>query len=231
MHYNPNAKVVGYMTWGRRFGGQQCVNFGDGLYCSADFIDFNHMQDALTAAYCENAYATNSYIAPIGEAWRTALTLDSNLILHSSDDSHPSYEGSYLAACIFYSVFWNKTPIGLYHDNQIDSTKAELLQTIANDVFFNNLEKWNFKSENISDNTESKNYKIINNPNDDIIIIENKSDSSINVKIFNINGSLLKEKDIIESDSIDLDNSKGIFVIQITENSNKLKFSEKIIKH
>lgn len=231
MHYNPNGKVVGYMTWARRFGGQQCVNFGDGLYCSADFIDFNHMQDTLTAAYCENAYATNSYIAPVGEAWRTALTLDSNLILHSSDDSHPSYEGSYLAACIFYSVFWNKTPIGLYHDNQIDSTKAELLQAVANDVFFNNLEKWNFKSENISDNTESKNYKIINNPNDDIIIIENKSESSINVKIFNINGSLLKEKDIIESDSIDLDNSKGIFVIQITENSNKLKFSEKIIKH
>lgn len=69
MLYNPNAKVVGYLTWGRRYGGMQCVNFGEGLYCSADFVDFNHMQDTLTAAYCENAYATNSYVAPVGESW------------------------------------------------------------------------------------------------------------------------------------------------------------------
>ena len=231
MLYNPNAKVVGYMTWGRRYGGQQCVNFGEGLYCSADFVDFNHMQDTLTAAYCENAYATNSYVAPVGEAWKAALTTDPSLVLHSSDNSHPSYDGSYLAACVFYSVFWNKTPIGIYHDKQIDDTKAELLQTIANDVFFNNLEKWNFSTENIIENLDNKNYKIINNPNDNKVIIENKSESFLNVKIFNINGTLINEKDINNCDSIELNDTKGIYIIQITESTSKLKFSEKIAKY
>lgn len=231
MLYNPNAKVVGYMTWGRRYGGQQCVNFGEGLYCSADFVDFNHMQDTLTAAYCENAYATNSYVAPVGEAWKAALTMDPSLVLHSSDNSHPSYDGSYLAACVFYSVFWNKTPIGIYHDKQIDDTKAELLQTIANDVFFNNLEKWNFSTENIIENLDNKNYKIINNPNDNKVIIENKSESFLNVKIFNINGTLINEKDINNCDSIELNDTKGIYIIQITESTSKLKFSEKIAKY
>ena len=113
MLYNPSAKVVGYMTWGRRYGGQQCVNFGDGVYCSVDFVDFNHMQDTLTAAYCENAYATNSYVAPVGEAWKAALSSNPELVLHSSDNSHPSYDGSYLAACVFYSIFWNESPIGI----------------------------------------------------------------------------------------------------------------------
>lgn len=231
MLYNPNAKVVGYMTWGRRYGGQQCVNFGEGLYCSADFVDFNHMQDTLTAAYCENAYATNSYVAPVGEAWKAALATDPSLVLHSNDNSHPSYDGSYLAACVFYSVFWNKTPIGIYHDKQIDEAKAELLQTIANDVFFNNLDKWNFSTENIIENLDNKNYKIINNPSDNKVIIENKSESFLNVKIFNINGTLINEKDINDCDSIELSDTKGIYIIQITESISKLKFSEKIAKH
>ena len=231
MLYNPNAKVVGYMTWGRRYGGQQCVNFGEGLYCSADFVDFNHMQDSLTAAYCENAYATTSYVAPVGEAWKAALATDPSLVLHSNDNSHPSYDGSYLAACVFYSVFWNKTPIGIYHDKQIDEAKAELLQTIANDVFFNNLDKWNFSTENIIENSDNKNYKIINNHSDNKVIIENKSVSFLNVKIFNINGTLINEKDINDCDSIELSDTKGIYIIQITESISKLKFSEKIAKY
>lgn len=230
--YNPEAKVVGYMTWGRRYGGQQCVNFGDGLYCSANFADFNHMQDTLTAAYCENAYTTNSYVAPVGEAWKSALDAEPSLVLHSSDNSHPSYDGSYLAACVFYSVFWNKSSVGIYHDKQIDGTKAELLQTISDEVFFNNLEKWNFKTDtvNIIENFGNRCYNILSNPNDNKVIIENKSESSLNVKIFNVNGALLNEKDINESDSLDLNDPKGIYIIQITENDSKLKYSEKIVK-
>ena len=232
MLYNPKAKVVGYMTWGLRYGGQQCVNFGDGLYCSANFVDFNHMQDSLTAAYCENAYATNSYVAPVGEAWKSALAAEPSLVLHSSDNSHPSYDGSYLAACVFYSVFWNKSSVGIYHDKQIDGTKAELLQTISDEVFFNNLEKWNFKTDtvNIIENFGNRCYNILSNPSDNKVIIENKSESSLNVKIFNVNGALLNEKDINESDSLDLNDPKGIYIIQITENDSKHKYSEKIVK-
>lgn len=231
MHYNHNAKVVGYMTWGRRYGGQQCVNFGEGLYCSADFVDFNHMQDSLTAAYCENAYATNSYVAPVGEAWKAALASNPSLTLHSSDNSHPSYEGSYLAACVFYSIFWKQSPIGIYHDKQIDASNAELLQTIANDVVFNNLEKWNIKNEKITENFENKNYKITNNPKNNNVIIESKNESSFNVKIFNINGVLVNEKDINGHDIIELSNQKGVYIIQISESNSKVKYSDKIIKY
>ena len=231
MHYNPNAKVVGYMTWGRQYGGQQCVNFGNGVYCSADFVDFNHMQDTLTVAYCENAYLTNSYVAPVGEAWKSALKKDSSLILHSSDQSHPSYDGSYLAACVFYAVLWNESPIGIYHNKQIDNKKAELLQTIADDVVFNNLEKWNLKTEiNAIKNIKDKNYKIINNPKDNNVIIECKNNSSLNVKIFNANGILLNEKNINNYDNIEINNSKGVYIIHIVDNNSKSKFSEKIIK-
>ncbi len=229
MLYNPSAKVVGYMTWGRRYGGQQCVNFGDGLYCSADFVDFNHMQDTLTVAYCENAYATNSYVAPVGEAWKAALLANPELVLHSPDNSHPSYDGSYLAACVFYSVFWNESPVGIFHNELIDDTKAELLQNIANDVVFNNLEKWNLKHENVGENIEKNHFEIINDPFIDNITIKNHDNTSYKIKIFDEKGSLIYEKKCYDKETISTNNNKGLLIIQLIDNKNNT-YIKKIIK-
>jgi len=41
------AATMFFMTWGREFGGQQCIDD----YCSPDFVDFFHMQDSLASAY------------------------------------------------------------------------------------------------------------------------------------------------------------------------------------
>ncbi len=242
MLYNPEAKVVGYMTWGRRFGGQQCVNFGEGLYCSADFIDFNHMQDTMSVAYCENAYATDSYVSPVGDAWKESLSQNDKIILHSSDDSHPSYEGSYLAACVFHAVFWNDSPIGKYYDSTyINKNKAEFLQTIANSVFFDNLNKWNFETEidttnievdttNINKNIYNDKFKIISNPNNDSVMIKNLNNTSANVKIININGVTIDERNIKEDYIFHLKKSKGVHIIQITDQKSQEQFIQKIIK-
>lgn len=229
MLYNPSAKVVGYMTWGRRYGGQQCVNFGDGVYCSADFVDFNHMQDTLTVAYCENAYATNSYVAPVGEAWKAALSSNPELVLHSPDNSHPSYDGSYLAACVFYSIFWNESPIGIFHDEQIDDTKAELLQNIADDVVFNNLEKWNLKHVSVGDNMFEDKFQISNSPFNSTVTIRNYTDETITVRVFNVNGSLVDEINSAGDVTFDLNNNKGLFVVQLVDCNNNT-YIYKIIK-
>jgi len=246
MHYNPNAKVVGYMTWGRQYGGQQCVNYGEGLYCSADFVDFNHMQDTMSTAYCENAYATDSWVAPVGDAWKEAFSLDSTLVLHSFDESHPNYEGSYLAACVFYSVFFKESPINVYHDVSINNEKALFLQTVANDVVFNNLEKWNIEIGTIIDSTnvdttfidttnivtplKVKNYEIINNPNDDNLIIKNNDKSTMTIKIFDINGSMILERRSKDDEIFTFPNSKGVFIIQLFDEQNQNRFVEKIVK-
>lgn len=229
MLYNPEAKVVGYMTWGRQYGGQQCVNFGEGLYCSADFADFNHMQDTMSVAYCECAYQTDSYVAPVGDAWKAALNSDPEIILHSSDQSHPSYDGSYLAACVFYAVLWNESPIGAYHNSQIDASKAEFLQTIADEVVFNNLDKWNIDNVNVNE-IEIIDYDIISNPDSDSIIIKNPNGRSADVKILNINGVLITEKNIHTNDCININNASGIYLIQITDKELRNQYVKKIIK-
>lgn len=227
MLYNSNAKVVGYMTWGRRYGGQQCENYGDGLYCSPEFIDFDHMQDSLCSAYCEAAYLTDSYVAPVGMAWKNILN-NHNIVLHISDDSHPSYEGSYLSACVLYSVFWNESPIGCYHSSQIGDRDAATLQKTAHDTFFDNLEQWNYEYDYLESSLYD-NITIHHNSHNNDIIIRNINRCSINIRIYDIKGNVVYESEN-NDEKINIKVNKGIYIVSITDENNNMITTEKIIK-
>lgn len=130
--YNPCANIVMYMTWGRQNGGMQCTS--DGVYCSEDFIDFSHMTDTLASAYEEISEIINAKVAPVGKAWDQAIsysTTDPTLVLHSGDQSHPNYSGSYLAACVFHGVFWNQSPVGISFTGSLNESQASYLQESA----------------------------------------------------------------------------------------------------
>lgn len=143
LKYSPCAEVVFYMTWGRRDGGQQCENYGQGLYCSAEFRDFDHMQDTMTRAYCEIAEQLQSQVAPAGEAWRYARH-HSDINLFSSDGSHPSMHGTYLTACTFYATFFGERPLGLPYPSNITESDAGFLQKAASQIIFGSLTNWNY---------------------------------------------------------------------------------------
>ena len=140
--YNPCAEIILYMTWGRRDGGQQCENYGDGLYCSADFRDFDHMQDTMTSSYYELTQRLKCNCAPAGEAWRTAIH-QTDFNLFSADGSHPSTYGTYLTACVFYASIWNESAIGLNTAFEISEEDAQTLQEIADETVFNSGTEWN----------------------------------------------------------------------------------------
>ena len=146
MKYNPCAEVVFYMTWGRRDGGQQCEDYGEGIYCSAEFRDFDHMQDTMTRAYCEIAEQLQSRVAPAGEAWRYARQI-CDLDLFSGDGSHPSIYGTYLTACAFYATLFGESPMGLPHPATLTDDEANLLQKAAFHVMLGGHTHWNFTSK------------------------------------------------------------------------------------
>lgn len=225
--YNPGAMLVGYMTWGRRYGGQQCEDYGYGLYCSADFVDFNHMQDSLCSAYCENAFATDTYVAPVGMAWKKILE-ETDIVLHSADDSHPTYEGSYLAACVLHAVFWKESPIGVYHDPRIGDKNAALLQKAADETVFTNPEQWNIGTDAVRELIQ-KHFKVISNPFDNLIKIENEEDIEATIKIFNLNGILVKGENFTSNTIIEVPPCSGIYIVQII-GKDGLSQIEKIIK-
>lgn len=124
------SSTVLYMTWGRKYGGIQCING----YCSTSFRDFFHMQDSLSAAYNMIAGQLNALLAPVGLAWKRARLLDSTIELFNPDNSHPSLEGSYLAACVFYSKIYGASPVGLSYNAGLPQNTALWLQQVAADI-------------------------------------------------------------------------------------------------
>ncbi len=136
--YNPCARIMTYMTWGRRYGGQQCIN----NYCSPVFADFNHMQDSLQSAYEEESELIGASCAPVGVAWKAVLR-DTTIVLHASDNSHPALAGSYLTACVFYSMIWRSSCVGLAPYPGIDSATCSLFQYTADSVVFQSVSDWN----------------------------------------------------------------------------------------
>jgi PKD repeat protein len=156
--YNPCAKIITYMTWGRRFGGQQCDP--SGTYCSPVFANFNHMQDSLTSAYLEISEQLKVQCAPVGVVWQNILN-DTNLVLHSGDNSHPNIDGSYVAACAIFTSIWKQGTSGLSYTAGLSSSLALYYQSISDNTIFSSANDWNLHinnptanfSESISGNT------------------------------------------------------------------------------
>lgn len=138
--YSPCAKIITYMTWGRRYGGQQCDP--SNTYCSPVFSDFNQMQDSLSSAYWQISENLNIQCAPVGESWRAILS-DTNLVLHSADNSHPNIDGSYVAALTLFSSIWKQPSLGLTYNAGISAGRAQYYQQMSDNVLFNSTNDWN----------------------------------------------------------------------------------------
>jgi hypothetical protein len=102
------------------------------------------MQQRLRQSYLDMTFNHNATCSPVGICWKESIAQDSTLNLFSSDNSHPSIYGSYLAACTFYSTIFKKTSVGSdYIPNGIDTSTAIFLQTIASNTVLDSLGVWN----------------------------------------------------------------------------------------
>ena len=137
------ADSVLMMTWGRRDG--DSVN-------TQRFPDFSTMQDELEAGYLDYRDNMSSHgdvwVAPVGLAFEYihdqiianggTPTNSGNTFydLYSSDGSHPSISGSYLAGLVIYATITGDDPVGLSHSTSLsNSVVLELQQAAAATVF------------------------------------------------------------------------------------------------
>lgn len=131
------AQTMFLMTWGRRDG--------DSANPSV-YPDFSTMQARLADGYL--AYValagkdgSPAWLAPIGLAWARVwqdqvdlgvdpLAASSPFVgLYSSDGSHPSPAGTYLAACVIYASLTGRSPLGI--DPPEGLAEAAYLQEVA----------------------------------------------------------------------------------------------------
>ena len=127
-----------FMTWGRKFGdASNCVAY-------PPVCTYLGMQERLRTRYLDMTFTHDAYCSPVGMAWKKSIQIDSTLNLYSSDNSHPSIYGSYLAACTFYSSIFKKSAVGSsYWPNAIDSASAYILQQIGSSTVLDSFRVWN----------------------------------------------------------------------------------------
>ena len=102
------AKTALYLTWARQ--------------------NAPETQAAMTTAFTTIGAELGATIIPVGIAWQQFLQQHKQPVLHDKDLSHPTFAGSYLAACVFFAVLFGESPIGIACD-QMPQAEAELLQT------------------------------------------------------------------------------------------------------
>jgi len=115
------GRTLLFMTWG--------YEHGDGHNWPGD--TFTGMQARLTRGYSELGAELPAAVAPAGLAWAEALRRRPGLDLWDSDGRHPSREGSYLAACVFYAVLTGRDPARSRFTAGLPPADARFLQGVA----------------------------------------------------------------------------------------------------
>jgi hypothetical protein len=101
------------------------------------------MQLQINAGYLGIARELNARISPVGIAWAEAWRQNPQVELWQADGIHPSPQGTYLAACVFYAVIFQESPEGLSYKSDLSKEQARRLQSIAGDTVLNDKTKWN----------------------------------------------------------------------------------------
>lgn len=92
------TQILFFMTWGRENGDQSnCANY-------PPLCTYDGMQQRLRESYVQMADDNNAIVVPVGLAWKYVRDHYPEINLYQSDESHPTVEGTYLAAMTFYEA-------------------------------------------------------------------------------------------------------------------------------
>lgn len=117
---NAGANPIFFQTWARRDGMPE-----NGM------DNFESMQYEVDRGYLGIARELSVPIAPVGDAWFNALTQNPQLQLWQEDGNHPTEQGTYLAACVFYATPFQQSPQGLSYAGNLPAETALQLQKVA----------------------------------------------------------------------------------------------------
>ena len=140
---NSCTEPLFFMTWGRENGDQNnCVNY-------PPLCTYDGMQARLRESYLQMSLDNQCSVSPVGAAWKYVRDQHPSIGLYTTDGSHPSVYGSYLAACVHYSSIFKKSPVGSTYISSISNTDALLLQQAAALIVLDSLANWRIGANDV----------------------------------------------------------------------------------
>ena len=128
------ATPIFFLTWAHRDG-----------WAEKGLPGYEAMQGQISRGYLGIAQELGVPAAPVGEAWLIAKTQHPGSELWQGDGSHPTEQGTYLAACVFYATIFRQNPEGLRYFAHLPKETARVLQMTAGDVVLKNPKQWNLR--------------------------------------------------------------------------------------
>jgi hypothetical protein len=128
------AEPIFFLTWAHRGGWPE---YG--------MADYTSMQAAIDTGYLSIARDQSAAVAPVGYAWWTLLHGDPVAALWQDDGSHPTVEGTYLAACVFYATIFRQSPAGLAYHAGLPAAEAATVQETAATVVLGEPATWGLR--------------------------------------------------------------------------------------
>ena len=114
------GKTILYMTWGRRHGDPE-----------TGYSTYDEMQDAIAQAYADIGAQYDTGVAPVGLAFRRALDMRPDIELWDADNSHPSLQGSLLAAYVIYEAITGMSPLEATYCSAVPPADDAVLREAA----------------------------------------------------------------------------------------------------
>jgi hypothetical protein len=98
-------------------------------------ISHDAMYRRIDEVFRETAIRTRARLAPVGLAFKRAFDEYPDIDLHRADGSHPTWSGSFLAACVIFGVLTDQNPeTTSYHPFEVTPSEADLLRQMAAQV-------------------------------------------------------------------------------------------------
>ena len=120
-----NCKIYLYSTWG----------YADAAETRG--MTITQMEAQLRSAYQNAAKAIGAKVSPVGAAFSEVYLHHSSINLYyEADNKHPSYEGSFLSACVHVATILGVDPRKSTFNGTLDETTATLLKSVAYTIVF-----------------------------------------------------------------------------------------------
>ena len=124
---SPKARIILYETWARH---ADC--WKDGKAQPGIGKDPAEMQARIRKWYQHAAAQTEGcVVAPVGDAWESNYQNSAAVRLHVKDNSHPAFNGSYLAALVLYATIYQPAALNVRYAGGLDAEEAAYLRQLA----------------------------------------------------------------------------------------------------
>ena len=134
---SPAARVVLYETWARHpdywFGAKVEAGLGlDAAGMQARLRKwYRHAVEVHIPKHSEAPRKTDAILAPAGDAWELNYKDAHPLRLHAKDNSHPDFNGSYLAGLVIFGAVYQPASLAVGYHGKLGNEEAVRLQRIA----------------------------------------------------------------------------------------------------